>query len=1280
MNSLDNTSRVDDKCIGTVSPLKDNNMYSKDIDDEDNDSEMICGVCGVEAADGDDEEGEARKIEGHRPCKKPSLEEVENHRRTHMPFQAWCPDCVMGRALGPRHVQSANRDDDVRVPTIATDYCFLGDEQEKSKLTILVMRDSKSGSTCSTVVENKGGSCEWAVRRGAGFVDGLGYNKVVFKSDNENAVVDLWKQIKDKRTGETVPENAPKGESQANGIAERAIQDVEGLLRTLKVAVERRLRIRLKPSDALMPWLVEHCSTLINRCRIGIDGLTAQERLKNKPNKKKMCEVAETVLYMPVMPKRDKGKDKLNPKFERGIWLGVHARSNEDIIGTPEGVLRASIVKRVPEDERWNKEAVLGIKGTPWKPRVQSEEESEEGQAEAAPDIREEVPGEAEEEADHKIKRFYIKKQDILKYGQTSGCPGCTAIRNHQRAVSHNEKCRNYIKGCMEKVVDEEARLAADKRRVDEHFARRLEREVGKATEDQDDAEEDDKRKRRRILGGPEYQDAINHDSRAAAATGAEDEERKRARESEQEDSRQKRLKQDKLSEQEERLAAETPVDDDGDCILFAESPKKFKVSILDLTSPSEAAKMNEVGEDAWVKKGVKAIKKLNPDLIIGGGRMISMKGWQAIYAAQMSKNGYYVHNRSAQGDPRATESIKAYVCAYYDAAAKKRMSMETNSPVIAQAFSGNKVLDPCRLVRSRCQSQVMADRIANKGDVMTMTADGRVWDDVKGGWLIENKVKKARADEMEYVRKRGVYERRPYAEAKARTGKPPIRLRWVDTNKGTEMEPNYRSRIVAMEIKKDSRLDLFAPTPPLEAMKMIISNAASRGDNGKSTVLMTIDVKRAYFYAKSIRETYIQLPKEDYEPGDEDKCGLLRLSLYGTRDAAMNWEAEVRGTLEGAGFTRGRASACVYFNKATTATAAIHGDDIIMEGEEADLRECHRIIAKKYEITMTMIGSARHLEKDLKILNRTVRWTPGGIEIEADKRHALEIIKEANLKDDKTVATPVAADGKRRDDDTWLGKVRNLSPMDRKARGRLVAQDVLKKKQEREDEEPMSPPEMTRYRGVAARINYVSQDRADLKIAALNVCKTMSSPKKGDWKMVERIARYLKNRPTMKCVYRWQKMDAAIWAFSDSDWAGDRITRKSTSGGCLFRGWHAIKCWAKTQQVIALSSGEAELYACTKASSEAIGLQSLMKDMGCETNISVYIDATATMGMVMKDGLSGVRHIDTQYLWVQEAVKAKRIEVKKVDGTSNVADMFTKPLSAEMIEGYLKVLGYEAS
>jgi hypothetical protein len=92
-----------------------------------------------------------------------------------------------------------------------------------------------------------------------------------------------------------------------------------------------------------------------------------------------------------------------------------------------------------------------------------------------------------------------------------------------------------------------------------------------------------------------------------------------------------------------------------------------------------------------------------------------------------------------------------------------------------------------------------------------------------------------------------------------------------------------------------------------------------------------------------------------------------------------------------------------------------------------------------------------------------------------------------------------------------------------------------------------------------------------------------------------------------------------------------------------LCRGKHVIKCWAKTQQVIALSSGEAELYACVRVASEAIGLQSILKDLGVETKIEIGIDANATLGMLMKEGLSGVRHIDTQHLWVQEAIKNKR-------------------------------------
>jgi len=343
----------------------------------------------------------------------------------------------MGRGLGQRHAESANRQDELRVPTIATDYCFLGDEQDEKKLTVLVMRDTKTGGTCSTVVENKGGSCELGVKRVKSFINGLGYGKVVFKSDNENSIVDLWNAIRISRVAPTVPENCPKGESQANGLAERAVQDIEGIARTLRAALERRIGVRLKPSDAVMTWLIEHSSTLINRCRVGIDGMTAHERLKGKPNKKKMCEFGEVVLYMAVKSKNDKSKDKLNPKFEYGVWLGVHSRSNEDIIGTDQGVVRASAIKKLPEDEQWDSEKVISIKGTPWRPREEKEEP--EGDREA---VDQEV---VEEDDPAKVKRFYIRRDDIIKYGYTAGCPGCTAIRNNERAVSHNEVCRETV-------------------------------------------------------------------------------------------------------------------------------------------------------------------------------------------------------------------------------------------------------------------------------------------------------------------------------------------------------------------------------------------------------------------------------------------------------------------------------------------------------------------------------------------------------------------------------------------------------------------------------------------------------------------------------------------------------------------------------------------------------------------------------------------------------------------------------------------------------------------
>jgi hypothetical protein len=95
------------------------------------------------------------------------------------------------------------------------------------------------------------------------------------------------------------------------------------------------------------------------------------------------------------------------------------------------------------------------------------------------------------------------------------------------------------------------------------------------------------------------------------------------------------------------------------------------------------------------------------------------------------------------------------------------------------------------------------------------------------------------------------------------------------------------------------------------------------------------------------------------------------------------------------------------------------------------------------------------------------------------------------------------------------------------------------------------------------------------------------------------------------------------------------------------------------------------------RASSEAIGLKSVMKDMGIDAKVEVHVDANAAIGMIMKEGLSGVRHIDTQFLWIQESVRKGRIAVKKISGLLNPADMFTKALGAQSLEGHLRRIGY---
>jgi hypothetical protein len=141
---------------------------------------------------------------------------------------------------------------------------------------------------------------------------------------------------------------------------------------------------------------------------------------------------------------------------------------------------------------------------------------------------------------------------------------------------------------------------------------------------------------------------------------------------------------------------------------------------------------------------------------------------------------------------------------------------------------------------------------------------------------------------------------------------------------------------------------------------------------------------------------------------------------------------------------------------------------------------------------------------------------------------------------------------------------------------------------------------------------------------------------------------------------------------YADTDFAGCRATRRSTSGGCALWGGRLVKHWSTTQKAITLSSGEAELGGVVKAASEALGLQSVAEDLGVLLRIALCTDSSAAVGICRRAGIGRVRHLVVGQLWIQELVRDEVVDLFKVKGELNPADLMTKPLGRAALDGHL--------
>ena len=175
-----------------------------------------------------------------------------------------------------------------------------------------------------------------------------------------------------------------------------------------------------------------------------------------------------------------------------------------------------------------------------------------------------------------------------------------------------------------------------------------------------------------------------------------------------------------------------------------------------------------------------------------------------------------------------------------------------------------------------------------------------------------------------------------------------------------------------------------------------------------------------------------------------------------------------------------------------------------------------------------------------------------------------------------------------------------------------------------------------------------------------------MSCPDSEDWVALKRLGRYLVGKPRIVLRFNNQNSQRYIDCWVDTDWAGCTRTRRSTSGGGIQWGGHALKTWSTTQATISLSSAEAEYYGLVKGACQLMGMVSLMKDFGITVMGRIHIDSSAAKGIASRTGLGKVRHIAVHLLWVQERLRNKDFELLKCKGTDNPADLLTKYLTRE--------------
>jgi hypothetical protein len=435
------------------------------------------------------------------------------------------------------------------------------------------------------------------------------------------------------------------------------------------------------------------------------------------------------------------------------------------------------------------------------------------------------------------------------------------------------------------------------------------------------------------------------------------------------------------------------------------------------------------------------------------------------------------------------------------------------------------------------------------------------------------------------------------------------ISSRWVFRKKENG---NFKARLVARgcEQRIGDYYETYSPVVNTSILRFLLAYAKST-----HKTIMTFDVSSAFLYGNLSEELYMKLP-EGFEE-EQGKICLLQKSLYGLKQAPINWNKTLVDFLKKRGLNQLITDRSVFKNKDNSLILAIHVDDGLVIGDNADvIMNFLRELKTKFDITMDKEPKV-YLGMELKNENENL--------ILHQPNYINKILREFKMENAKNVRTP-----------STPGSIACLTP-DRKYP----------------------------YREAVGSLLYLSS-RPDITFSVNQVSRNVENPTEGDVLKIKRIFRYLQGTKDVVIKYSMDKDFTQIDAFCDSDFANDEKTRRSTGGYIILYCGGAISWSTKRQTNIATNTAEAELISASECVKEVIFLKQFFQELTNENlNVNLYIDNQSTIKMI-ENGCSGKRskHIDIKYKFTVEKVKQNNFVVKYCPSENQLADAFTKSLT----------------